>query len=122
MSVSNAPTPRVTVLRPEVNQPDMADGNTSVRPRLLIVDDISDNRVILTRRFQRRGFDVVEAECGLSSMKYSHREPFALVLLDVLMPGTDGIEIRDRTTCRIPRQSLAFAKVTAKSESGNVVD
>ena len=69
MSVSNAPTPRATVLQPEVNQSDMTGGNAGVRPRLLIVDDISDNRVILTRRFQRRGFDVVEAECGLTAIE-----------------------------------------------------
>ncbi len=93
MSVSNAPTPRVTVLQPEVNQSDMTGGNASVRPRLLIVDDISDNRAILTRRFQRRGFDVVEAECGLTAIELIDKHSFDLVLLDVMMPGIDGIEI-----------------------------
>src|SRR3979411_2187800 len=122
MSVSNAPTPRVTVLRPEVNQSNIADGNTSVRPRLLIVDDISDNRVILTRRFQRRGFDVVEAECGLTAIELIDREPFDLVLLDVMMPGMDGIETLKRIRSRNSASSLPVIMVTAKSESGNVVD
>src|SRR3979490_142053 len=122
MSVSNAPTPRVTVLRPEVNQSKIAEGNTSVRPRLLIVDDISDNRVILTRRFQRRGFDVVEAECGLTAIELIDRESFDLVLLDVMMPGMDGIETLKRIRSRNSASALPVIMVTAKSESGNIVD
>ncbi|HEY4783996.1 MAG TPA: EAL domain-containing protein [Chthoniobacterales bacterium] len=122
MSVSNIPTPRVIVLRPEVNQSDMADGNTSVRPRLLIVDDISDNRAILTRRFQRRGFDVVEAECGLTAIELIDKESFDLVLLDVMMPGMDGIETLKRIRSQNSASALPVIMVTAKSESGNIVD
>ena len=122
MSVSNAPTPRVTVLRPEVNQSDMVDGSTSVRPRLLIVDDISDNRTILTRRFQRRGFDVVEAECGLTAIELIDKESFDLVLLDVMMPGMDGIETLKRIRSENSASALPVIMVTAKSESTNIVD
>jgi diguanylate cyclase (GGDEF)-like protein len=122
MSVSNISTPRVTVLRPEVNQSGMADGNTSVRPRLLIVDDISDNRAILTRRFQRRGFDVVEAECGLTAIELIDKESFDLVLLDVMMPGMDGIETLKRIRSQNSASALPVIMVTARSESGNIVD
>jgi diguanylate cyclase (GGDEF)-like protein len=122
MSVSNAPTPRVTVLRPDVNQSDTADDNTSVRPRLLIVDDISDNRTILTRRFQRRGFDVVEAECGLTAIELIDKESFDLVLLDVMMPGMDGIETLKRIRSENSASALPVIMVTAKSESTNIVD
>ena len=122
MSVSNAPTPRVTVLRPDVNQSDTADDSTSVRPRLLIVDDISDNRTILTRRFQRRGFDVVEAECGLTAIELIDKESFDLVLLDVMMPGMDGIETLKRIRSRNSASELPVIMVTAKSESTNIVD
>jgi len=122
MSVSNAPTPRVTVLRPDVNQSDTADDSTSVRPRLLIVDDISDNRTILTRRFQRRGFDVVEAECGLTAIELIDKESFDLVLLDVMMPGMDGIETLKRIRSENSASELPVIMVTAKSESTNIVD
>jgi diguanylate cyclase (GGDEF)-like protein len=122
MSVSNAPTPRVTVLRPDVNQSDTADDNTSARPRLLIVDDISDNRTILTRRFQRRGFDVVEAECGLTAIELIDKESFDLVLLDVMMPGMDGIETLKRIRSEHSASVLPVIMVTAKSESTNIVD
>jgi diguanylate cyclase (GGDEF)-like protein len=122
MSVSSAPTPRVTVLRPEVSQSDAADGSTSARPRLLIVDDISDNRTILTRRFQRRGFDVVEAECGPTAIELIDKESFDLVLLDVMMPGMDGIETLKRIRSRNSPSALPVIMVTANSESGTIVD
>jgi diguanylate cyclase (GGDEF)-like protein len=97
-------------------------GNADLRPRLLIVDDVSDNRMILSRRFERRGFLVTEAESGLAAIELIEKETFDLVLLDVMMPGIDGME----TLKRIRSQKSAFAlpviMVTAKSEGANIVE
>jgi diguanylate cyclase (GGDEF)-like protein len=120
MSGSNAPTQRVTVLRPEPHEG--TDSNAAVRPRILIVDDISDNRAVLTRRFQRRGFDVVEAESGFAAIELIASEPFDLVLLDVMMPGIDGIETLKRIRSERSASALPVIMVTAKSESENIVD
>jgi diguanylate cyclase (GGDEF)-like protein len=120
MSGSSAPTQRVTVLRPEPQGG--ADSNTAVRPRLLIVDDISDNRTVLTRWFQRRGFDVVEAESGLAAIELLTGEPFDLVLLDVMMPGIDGFETLKRIRQERSASALPVIMVTSKSESENIVD
>jgi diguanylate cyclase (GGDEF)-like protein len=110
------------MLRPEVNQSDTADGNAGVRPRLLIVDDISDNRTILARRFQRRGFDVFEAEGGLTAIDLIDKETFDAVLLDVMMPGIDGIETLKRIRSQKSASALPVIMVTARSESDNIVD
>jgi diguanylate cyclase (GGDEF)-like protein len=93
-----------------------------LRPRLLIVDDISDNRNILMRRFERRGFDVVEAGSGLDAIELIEKGSFDLVLLDVMMPGIDGIETLKRIRSRRSASVLPVIMVTAKSESGNIVD
>src|SRR4030081_4137974 len=122
MSSSNAPMPRVTMLRPEVSESDGADSNVVVAPRLLIVDDVEDNREILMRRFKLRGFDVVEAECGLTAIELIASEPFDLVLLDVMMPGIDGIETLKRIRSERSASALPVIMVTAKSESENIVD
>jgi diguanylate cyclase (GGDEF)-like protein len=122
MTTSNATTPRVTVLHLEPGQSNPVDGRASVRPRLLVVDDISDNRTILTRRFERRGFEVVEADSGLAAIELIDREPFDLVLLDVMMPGIDGIETLKRIRSRKSASALPVIMVTAKSESDNIVD
>ena len=110
------------MLRPEVTRSDAADGSARPCPRLLIVDDISDNRTILTRRFQRRGFDVVEADSGFTAIDLIGSESFDLVLLDVMMPGIDGIETLKRIRAHKSASELPVIMVTAKSESENIVD
>jgi diguanylate cyclase (GGDEF)-like protein len=122
MSTSNVQTPRVAMLRSEVDRSSATEDNESARPRLLIVDDISDNRTILTRRFLRRGFEVVEADSGLTAIELIGRESFDLVLLDVMMPGIDGIETLKRIRMQQSASALPVIMVTAKSESDNIVD
>jgi diguanylate cyclase (GGDEF)-like protein len=122
MSASNVHVERVAILRPEAKPSDAADGNTNIRPRLLVVDDISDNRALLTRRFVRRGFEVVEADSGFAAIELIDKESFDLVLLDVMMPGIDGIETLKRIRCLKSASVLPVIMVTAKSESENIVD
>jgi CheY-like chemotaxis protein len=95
MSPSNLQSERVTILRPEASGADAAE-SPAAAPRILIVDDISDNRTILLRRFQRQGFQVVEADSGLKALELIASQEFDLVLLDVMMPGIDGIETMKR--------------------------
>jgi diguanylate cyclase (GGDEF)-like protein len=115
-----------TNLREAFSPPDQVaestDGREEVQPRLLIVDDISDNRAVLKRRFERRGFDVTEAESGLIAIDLIERSPFDLVLLDVMMPGIDGMETLKRIRGRKSASALPVIMVTAKSESDNIVD
>jgi diguanylate cyclase (GGDEF)-like protein len=122
MSSSNAPMPRVTMLRPEVSESDGADCNVVVAPRLLIVDDVEDNRAILMRRFKLRGFDVVEAECGLTAIELIEKEPFDLVLLDVMMPGINGLETLKRIRSQKSSSTLPVIMVTAKAGSRDIVE
>src|ERR1700680_1003321 len=122
MSASNASPPRVTMLRPEVDESGSADRNVGARPRLLIVDDLEDNREILMRRFKLRGFDVVEAECGLTAIELIEKEPFDLVLLDVMMPGINGIETLKRIRSQKSSSTLPVIMVTAKAGSRDIVE
>jgi diguanylate cyclase (GGDEF)-like protein len=122
MSAPNSLSQGVTLLRPEIGASDAVDKNGNPKPRILIVDDISDNRTILTRRFQRRGFDVVEADNGLTAIELIDKEPFDLILLDVMMPGIDGIETLKRIRNQRSASALPVIMVTAKSESANIVD
>jgi diguanylate cyclase (GGDEF)-like protein len=64
----------------------------------------------------------VEAECGLTAIELIDKESFDLVLLDVMMPGMDGIETLKRIRSQNSASALPVIMVTAKSESGNIVD
>src|SRR6266446_1655193 len=121
MSISNINSVQATLLHAG-EQSDAISSRQDIRPRLLIVDDIRDNRNILMRRFERRGFDVVEAESGFEAIELIERGPFDLVLLDVMMPGIDGMETLKRIRSRRSASALPVIMVTAKSESGNIVD
>ena len=45
---------------------------------------------LLSRRFAKRGYLVVEAESGYTALDLIEQQAFDLVLLDILMPGIDG--------------------------------
>jgi signal transduction histidine kinase len=90
--------------------------------RILIVDDVADNRAILGRRFQRRGFEVAEAESGLAALAAIDAGPFDLVLLDVMMPQMNGIEALRRIRERFSALELPVIMVTGKSDSHDIVE
>ena len=121
MSAPQSLSTGVTLLRSEAAPSGVADKNASPKPRLLIVDDVSDNRTVLTRRFQRRGYEVVEADSGFAAIELIGRESFDLVLLDVMMPGIDGIETLRRIRSEQSASALPVIMVTAKSESDSIV-
>ncbi len=81
--------------------------------RVLICDDEKDIRRALSIYLTGEGYEVVEAASGqeaLSSLSSSH---FDLVLMDIMMPGLDGIE----TTIQLRRFSnVPIIFLTAKSE------
>jgi putative two-component system response regulator len=61
--------------------------------RILVVDDEPQNVTVLRRLMTRLGYQVQSATNGQSALEIVEREPPDLVLLDVNMPGIDGIEV-----------------------------
>ena len=72
---------------------------TADRPRVLLVDDIDDNLCALEAILRPLGLILVRASSGEEAMKALLRDDFALILLDVVMPGLDGFA----TAARIKR-------------------
>ena len=60
--------------------------------KLLLVDDEADFRTTLTKRMQRRKVDVHGVESGDAALAWLAANPVDVVILDVKMPGMDGIE------------------------------
>jgi diguanylate cyclase (GGDEF)-like protein len=90
--------------------------------RILIVDDIADNRAVLARRFVRRGFDIVEADCGKEALRLIHEQQFDVVLLDVMMPDIDGIGVLRQIRTTFSASQLPVIMVTAKTQSEDIVE
>ncbi len=60
---------------------------------LLIVDDIEANRDMLSRRLQRKGYAVTVADGGRRALELVAQQRFDLVLLDIVMPDLNGMEV-----------------------------
>lgn len=66
--------------------------DASVKASILIADDDASNREVLTYYLRRQGFDVHAVADGELALAAIAERRFALVLLDVVMPGLDGLE------------------------------
>ena len=91
-------------------------------PRVLIVDDVADNRILLARRFTRRGYETVQADCGEAALAAIEREPFDIVLLDIMMPDLDGMTVLADIRKRRSPLELPVIMVTAKADTETVVE
>lgn len=61
-------------------------------PRVLLVDDEHDFRDLITKRLRKRGLVVQAVPDGKEALAALSDAPFDVVILDVRMPGMDGIE------------------------------
>ena len=69
-----------------------AHADAPARPAILIADDDASNREVLSYYLRRQGFDIHAVADGELALAAIAERPFALVLLDVVMPGLDGLE------------------------------
>src|SRR3954469_6938353 len=122
MPSANSPAERTVASRSEGANARAASRQPVAPARILTGDDISDNRTVLLRRFERRGFEVVETDSGLKALDLIASQEFDVILLDVMMPEIDGIETLKRIRSTRSPSELPVIMVTAKSESENVVD
>ena len=81
---------------------------------ILVVDDLEENRELLSRRLSRLGYSVRTLDNGEAALESILATPPDLILLDVLMPGLDGLEVLKRlkgnpTTQHIPVVMLSSA-------------
>jgi len=60
---------------------------------LLVVEDEKDIRDLLRFHLEQEGYTVREAESGEDALKRAEAERPALVLLDLMLPGADGLEV-----------------------------
>jgi DNA-binding response OmpR family regulator len=65
-------------------------------PRILVVDDDDDIRMLLRELFTRAGYEVTEAGNGREALRKLFEAPPALVVLDVTMPELDGYQTLER--------------------------
>ena len=90
-------------------------------PRILIVDDNEMNRDILVTRLSTQGYELLQAVDGEEALAVAARELPDLILLDVMMPKIDGMEVCRRLKADANLPFMPIILVTVKAVSADVV-
>jgi DNA-binding response OmpR family regulator len=90
-------------------------------PRILVVDDNETNRDILVARLEANGYATLQASDGEAALAVASRERPDLILLDVMMPRLDGIEVCRRLKSDPALPFMPIILVTAKTDTRDVV-
>ncbi len=81
--------------------------------RILVVDDVATNRMILHAKLSADYFEVIQAESGAEAIGIARRVLPDLILLDVMMPGLDGFETCRRLKADAKTAHIPVVMVTA---------
>ncbi len=86
--------------------------------KVLVVDDEDDFRETFLKRLQKRNLDVSGAESGEKALELLDEKPFDVVILDVKMPGMDGVETLREMKRKRPLMEVIMLTAHASVESG----
>jgi adenylate cyclase len=89
--------------------------------RILIVDDNEANRDILATRLSAHGYEIAEARDGEEALAAAYSYLPDLILLDIMMPKLDGIEVCRRLKADETLSFMPIILVTARGDSKDVI-
>ena len=87
--------------------------------RILIVEDNELNRDMLSRRLQRRGYDILVATDGEQGVEQARSESIDLILMDMSLPGLDGWEATRLLKADAATKKLPIIALTAHAMSSD---
>src|SRR5690349_11295762 len=87
--------------------------------RILIVEDNEMNRDMLSRRLQRRGYDIVMAVDGREGIELARSATPDLILMDMSLPELDGWEATRQLKEALETRSIPVIALTAHAMSGD---
>jgi two-component system cell cycle response regulator DivK len=98
-----------------------ADGSEKSAPvaKILLVEDNEMNRDMLSRRLQRKGYEVVMAEDGAQGVALARNETPDVILLDMSLPVVDGWEAARQLKGEATTRGIPIIALTAHAMSGD---
>jgi DNA-binding response OmpR family regulator len=95
----------------------MSETNTETnQSRILIVDDDPNTLEILRRWLNREGYATVSADNGSACLEQLGKEPVDVIVLDVMMPGMDGLQVCERLRDNVAWRTIPVMLLTAKDD------
>jgi DNA-binding response OmpR family regulator len=86
--------------------------------KILVVDDEDDVRLFLQDFLSEREFQVFSAGSGEEALEWMDKEQPDIVLLDLMMPGIDGIECLERIKQKYPKTNVIM--ITALNDENRI--
>jgi two-component system alkaline phosphatase synthesis response regulator PhoP len=91
------------------------------KKHILVVEDEEDILALIHYNLTREGFRATCATSGEEALKITRQDPPDLIILDLMLPGMDGLEVCRRLKSENQGKELAVIMVTAKGEEADVV-
>ena len=91
------------------------------KPKIVVIEDEVDILEVINYNLSKEGFDVCSALDGEEGLALIKKEVPDLVLLDLMLPGLDGIEICRKLKTDYSTRSIPIIMVTAKGEESDIV-
>jgi two-component system cell cycle response regulator DivK len=88
-------------------------------PKILLIEDNEQNRDALSRRLQRRGYDVILAFDGKQGIALAQAELPDLVLMDLNLPDVDGWEATRQLKAAPETSAIPIMAMTAHAIAGD---
>jgi two-component system phosphate regulon response regulator PhoB len=92
-----------------------------VKQQILIIEDEEDIRELVRYNLERENFAVSEAESGEAGLKAAGKKQLALILLDLMLPGKDGLQICRELKQNEATRDIPVVMMTAKGEEIDIV-
>ena len=91
------------------------------KPRVLVIEDEADIRELIRYNLEQEGFKVREAATGEEGLVDARKKQPDLILLDLMLPGIQGLEVCRRLRGMTETRNTPLIMVTAKGEESDIV-
>lgn len=91
------------------------------KQKILVVDDEEDILELVRYNLNREGYGVVCADSGEKALKKANSEEFDLIVLDLMLPGMDGLDVARKLKENTTTRDIAIIMLTAKGEESDIV-
>jgi CheY-like chemotaxis protein len=104
-----------------IRAPDHSQERPRETGRILVVDDNASNRGLLLRHLERDGHQAIEARSGRQALQILHTEEVDLILLDLMMPDMNGLQVLERLKGNKRLRGIPVIMISGLQDTSSVI-